>query len=64
RQVSLGRIDSRQAEVSSGVKPGEEIVTAGVHLLRDGMAVRRLASAAPGKPALATGQENGKAGNQ
>ena len=64
REVGLGQVDARQAEVRSGVKPGEEIVTAGVHLLRDGMAVRRLASAAPGKPALATGQENGKAGNQ
>ena len=54
RAVTLAGIDSQTVTVASGVRAGETVVTAGVHLLRDGMRVRRLdPSPRPGKPALA-----------
>ena len=54
RAVTLAGIDSQTVTVASGLQAGETVVTAGVHLLRDGMRVRRLdPSPRPGKPALA-----------
>ncbi len=40
RLVSLGTIKKQTIRVLSGLKVGEQIVTAGAHLLHDGMAVR------------------------
>ena len=44
REVTLGTIRKRKIPVLSGLKPGEQIVTAGAHLLREGMPVRRFVS--------------------
>jgi len=44
RNVTLGSIRKRQIPVLTGLKSGEQIVTAGAHLLRKGMSVRRFVS--------------------
>lgn len=40
--VTVAQLDSQYATLRSGLVAGQEIVTAGVHLLRDGQVVRRL----------------------
>jgi multidrug efflux system membrane fusion protein len=59
--VSTGEVNGNVVLVASGIKPGQEIVTAGVHVLTSGQKVRRLldasaaaatATAAASKPAL------------
>ena len=47
----LGNADGNLIEVRSGLKPGQVIVTAGVHLLRPGQKVRPMQSIAPAQPA-------------
>jgi len=42
RTVEAGPVGPERVPVLSGLAPGDEVVTAGVHLLRDGMRVRRL----------------------
>ncbi|EKZ95893.1 MULTISPECIES: efflux RND transporter periplasmic adaptor subunit [Cupriavidus] len=49
--VMLGNADGNLIEVRSGLKPGQVIVTAGVHLLRPGQKVRPMQSIAPAQPA-------------
>tara|TARA_R100001143_G_C3348509_1_gene128162 strand:- start:93 stop:1145 length:1053 start_codon:yes stop_codon:yes gene_type:complete len=39
RTVTVGTLGSERVEIESGVQIGEQIVTAGAHLLRDGMRV-------------------------
>jgi len=41
RQVTLGTIKKQKIPVLSGLQQDEQIVTAGAHLLREGMSVRR-----------------------
>jgi len=41
RAVTLGTLNKHHIPVLSGLQPDEHIVTAGAHLLREGMAVRR-----------------------
>ncbi|MCF7971419.1 MAG: efflux RND transporter periplasmic adaptor subunit [Methylococcaceae bacterium] len=41
RKVILGTIKKQKIPVLSGLQQGEQIVTAGAHLLREGMSVRR-----------------------
>ena len=41
-EVNLAKVSSDTAWIASGVRAGQEVVTAGVHLLRDGQTVRRL----------------------
>lgn len=54
REVAVAQVGSEAVSVASGLKSGEEIVTAGVHLLRENMKVKRLDPApGAGKPALA-----------
>lgn len=53
RAVQVQRLEQQQVWISQGLQAGEEIVTAGVHLLREGQKVARVdANPAPGKPAL------------
>jgi len=42
RPVDIGRMDNDSVVILSGLSPGESVVTAGVHHLRDGMRVRPL----------------------
>ncbi|OQS31925.1 efflux RND transporter periplasmic adaptor subunit [Chromobacterium haemolyticum] len=42
RAVTVSRVDADSATLSQGVRPGDKIVTAGIHLLRDGQAVKLL----------------------
>jgi len=44
RPVVTGAIQGSEVAVLSGLMPGEQIVTAGVHQLREGMRVHALAS--------------------
>ncbi|NOR81790.1 MAG: efflux RND transporter periplasmic adaptor subunit [Methyloprofundus sp.] len=44
RGITLGVIRKNKITVLSGLTPGEHIVTAGAHLLREGMPVRRFVS--------------------
>lgn len=41
-EIKLAKVSSDTAWIASGVRAGQEVVTAGVHLLRDGQTVRRL----------------------
>jgi len=58
QSVVTGDVNGNVVMVASGIKPGQEIVTAGVHVLTAGQKVRRLldasaaASAVASKPAL------------
>ncbi|ALD90770.1 cation/multidrug efflux system, mebrane-fusion component [Cupriavidus gilardii CR3] len=45
--VTLGQPIGNEVEVSSGLRPGQTIVTAGVHLLKPGQKVRPLQAVAP-----------------
>lgn len=45
--VTLGQPIGNEIEVSSGLRPGQTIVTAGVHLLKPGQKVRPLQAVAP-----------------
>ncbi|MFX5602683.1 hypothetical protein ABTD90_19235, partial [Acinetobacter baumannii] len=45
--VTLGQPIGNEIEVSSGLRPGQTIVTAGVHLLKPGQKVRPLQTLAP-----------------
>lgn len=40
REVTVGELQSSQIQVIDGLKEGEQIVTAGVHAMREGMEVR------------------------
>ncbi|UJB32190.1 efflux RND transporter periplasmic adaptor subunit [Chromobacterium sp. Beijing] len=42
RAVTVSRVDADSATLSQGVQAGDKIVTAGIHLLRDGQAVKLL----------------------
>jgi len=52
--VSTGEVNGNVVLVASGIKPGQEIVTAGVHVLTTGQKVRRLLDASAATPAAAT----------
>jgi membrane fusion protein, multidrug efflux system len=41
RPVVLGQADGNQVQVQSGLKAGDEVVTAGTHTLAPGLVVRR-----------------------
>jgi len=43
KAVSVGRPDSQGIDITAGLNGGEQVVTAGVHLLRDGQRVTLLA---------------------
>ena len=58
--VGLGYTNGEIAEVRSGLKEGDAVVTAGKVAIRDGSAVQVIASATP-KPALADNASVGKA---
>lgn len=53
RPVKVGGVAGNEIAVAEGLKPGEVVVTAGVHLLQDGQKVRLLGAlpAAPAAPA-------------
>ena len=57
--VGLGYTNGEIAEVRSGLKEGDAVVTAGKVAIRDGSAVQVIASASP-KPALADNASTGK----
>lgn len=44
KRIKLGDMKEQGVSILSGLKEGDEIVTAGAHLLREGMAVRRFVS--------------------
>lgn len=44
RKITLGVVNIRKISVLSGLQAGEEIITAGAHLLREDMKVRRFTS--------------------
>ncbi len=52
--VTLGQPIGNEIEVSSGLRPGQTIVTAGVHLLKPGQKVRPLQTLAPASAPAAT----------
>lgn len=52
-EVKLAQVSSDTAWIASGAQTGQEVVTAGVHLLRDGQPVRRLTA----DPAQAVGTQ-------
>jgi multidrug efflux system membrane fusion protein len=52
--VVTGDVNGNVVLVASGIKPGQEIVTAGVHVLTAGQKVRRLLDASAVTPAAAT----------
>jgi multidrug efflux pump subunit AcrA (membrane-fusion protein) len=49
--VQVGGVAGNELVVSQGLKPGDTVVTAGVHLLKDGQKVRP--TGAPAAPAVA-----------
>ena len=58
--VQVGRVDGNEVVISSGLKPGQKVVSAGVHVLSPGQkvtvygaAASGLAPAAPATPASA-----------
>lgn len=51
--VEVANLTSEQARIASGLRGDEEIVTAGVQLLREGQKVRKLAPERAGKAAIA-----------
>lgn len=48
RPVSLGEADGNDVIVTAGLKPGERVVTAGVHVLTEGQAVKLMSGDGPG----------------
>lgn len=48
RAIKLGGVSGNQIVVADGLKGGDVVVTAGVHLLQEGQKVRLLDAAAPG----------------
>jgi RND family efflux transporter MFP subunit len=40
RRVSVSKVGDENTEISSGIEPGDEVVSLGAHLLRDGQHVR------------------------
>ncbi|WP_231906253.1 efflux RND transporter periplasmic adaptor subunit [Cupriavidus gilardii] len=52
--VTLGQPIGNEIEVSSGLRPGQTIVTAGVHLLKPGQKVRPLQTVAPASAPVPT----------
>ncbi|MGL6070931.1 efflux RND transporter periplasmic adaptor subunit [Craterilacuibacter sp.] len=42
RAVTIAKLDGEGATLSGGLQPGERVVTAGVHLLRDGQSIKLL----------------------
>ncbi len=52
--IEVGGADGNLVVVSAGLVPGQEVVTAGVHLLTPGQKVKRYAEAAPPAPAAAS----------
>jgi multidrug efflux pump subunit AcrA (membrane-fusion protein) len=42
RNIAVGRADARAVQVTSGLAPGDVVVTAGVQALRPGQKVRLL----------------------
>lgn len=51
--VTIGGADGNEVLIASGLVPGQEVVTAGVHVLTPGQKVRRYAAATPAVPASA-----------
>ncbi len=47
RPVVVGGADGNEAVIASGLKPGEEVVAAGVHVLAPGQKVTRFSAVAP-----------------
>jgi hypothetical protein len=47
RPVVVAGADGNEAVIASGLKPGEEVVVAGVHVLAPGQKVTRFATVAP-----------------
>ena len=46
RPVEVVGVDGNDVVIAAGLKPGEEVVTAGVHVLSPGQKVTRFAAAA------------------
>lgn len=55
--VTLGAAQGNLIEVRQGLKPGQTIVTAGVHLLKPGQTVKPMQSVAPAQPASDPGAQ-------
>lgn len=53
RNIETGALQGADVTVRSGLAPGERIVTAGVHSLREGMRVHPLADASASRPSSA-----------
>ena len=53
RDVELGGAQGNSMVVTAGLKPGEQVVTAGVHVLTEGQKVRLQSTAAPAPAAVA-----------
>lgn len=49
RIITIGKMTSQKVQVLSGLEPGEQVVTRGQHLLRDGEKVHVVQPDAPGK---------------
>jgi multidrug efflux system membrane fusion protein len=54
RPVRVAGADGNEVVIASGLAPGQEIVTAGVHVLTEGQKVRRYAAPSAGAPAAGT----------
>lgn len=52
RPIKVGGVAGNEIIVAEGLKPGETVVTAGVHLLKDGQKVKLLGAAPGAAPAL------------
>ena len=49
--IQVGGVAGNELVVTQGLKPGDSVVTAGVHLLKDGQKVRPIGDALPAPPA-------------
>lgn len=54
RPVRVAGADGNEVVIASGLAPGQEVVTAGVHVLTEGQKVRRYAAPSAGAPADGT----------
>ncbi|PWK37106.1 RND family efflux transporter MFP subunit [Cupriavidus plantarum] len=54
-QVTLGEAIGNDIVIRQGLAPGQTIVTAGVHLLKEGQAVKPMQSVSPSTPVAASG---------